>query len=244
MSTTTTRREAKDALFAGFGRIAAGLGSGRRAEIVEVLAQGERSVEQLADEIDQSVANTSHHLQTLARAGLVTSRRAGAFVHYRLASDRVLEVWLAIRQLAAEQLDDLDALAAAYLGDRDRIEDIDREELLTRLGTGDLVLIDVRPEGEYAAGHLPGAISVPPDRLDELLDELPSDREIVAYCRGPYCVYADDAVRALTAQGRRARRLRDGVPEWRQLGGPVDAAPSPAGTGGAAHQHAEGSAER
>ena len=235
---TTARREAKDALFAGFGRIAAALGSGRRAELVEVLAQGERSVEQLAEEIDQSVANTSHHLRTLARAGVVASRRAGTHVHYRLASDRVLEVWLAIRQLAAEQLEDLDALADAYLGDRDRIDDIDRAELLDRLGSGDLIVIDVRPEGEYAAGHLPGAISVPPDRLDELLGELPDDREIVAYCRGPYCVYADDAVRTLTAHGRQARRLRDGIPEWRRLGGPVEAVTPAADTGEVRHQPA------
>lgn len=219
-----TRRAAKDALFDGFARIAAALGSGRRAELVEILAQGERSVEQLADQIDQSVANTSHHLRTLARAGLVASRREGTRVHYRLASDKVLEVWLAIRELAAEQLDDLDALAEAYLGDRTHIDDIDRDELLERLETGDLILLDVRPVGEYAAGHLPGAISVPPDELDDLLDELPADREIVAYCRGPYCVYADDAIRTLAARGQRARRLREGLPEWRQSGGPVETA--------------------
>ena len=221
-ATATARRAAKNAMFDGFGRIAAALGSGRRAEIVEVLAQGERSVEQIANEIDQSLANTSHHLRTLARAGLVASRREGTHIHYRLASDKVLEVWLAIRELAAEQLDDLGALADAYLGDRTRIDDIDRDELLARLETGDLILIDVRPAGEYAAGHLPGAISVPPDDIDNVLDELPEDREIVAYCRGPYCVYADDAIRSLTAHGRRARRLREGIPEWRRHGGPIE----------------------
>ncbi len=217
----TTRREAKDALFDGFGRIAAALGSGRRAEIVEILSQGERGVEQIADEIDQSVANTSHHLRTLARAGLLASRREGTRVHYRLASAKVLEAWLAIRDLAAEQLDDLEALARAYLGDRTGIEEIDRDELLARLQTGDLTLIDVRPPGEYAAGHLPGAISVPPEDIDSVIDELPDDREIVAYCRGPYCAYADDAIRKLAAHGRRARRLRQGVPEWGRDGGPV-----------------------
>ncbi len=219
---TTTRRVAKNALFDGFARIAAALRSGRRAEIVEILAQGERSVERIATEIDQSVANTSHHLRTLARAGLVASRREGTHIHYRLASDKVLEVWLAIRELAAEQLDDLAALADAYLGDRTHIDDIDRDELLARLQRRELTVIDVRPPGEYAAGHLPGAISVPPDDIDQMLDELPDDREIVAYCRGPYCVYADDAVRELTARGRRARRLREGIPEWRQHGGPID----------------------
>jgi rhodanese-related sulfurtransferase/predicted transcriptional regulator len=222
MPTTPTRREAKNALFDGFGRIAAALGSGRRAEIVEILAQGERSVERIADQLDQSVANTSHHLRTLARAGIVASRRDGAHVRYRLASDKVLEVWLAIRELAAEQLDDLDALARAYLGDRSHIEDIDRDELLARLEASDLILIDVRPAGEYAAGHLPGAISVPPGDIGRVLAELPEDREVVAYCRGPYCVYADDAIRELTAHGRRARRLRDGIPEWRQRGGPIE----------------------
>lgn len=222
MLTTTTRREAKTALFDGFGRIAAALGSGRRAEIVEILAQGERSVEQIASEIDQSVANTSHHLRTLARAGLVASRREGTHIHYRLASDQVFEVWLAIRELAAEQLVELDALAADYLGDRDELEAISRDELRARLAAGEVVVVDVRPEVEYEAGHIPGAVSVPPDRLEELLDTLPADRDIVAYCRGPYCVYADDAVRHLQAQGRSAVRLEGGLPEWRRSGAPIE----------------------
>ncbi len=217
-----TRREAKNALFDGFGRIAAALGSGRRAEIVEVLAQGERSVEQIAEQIDQSIANTSHHLRTLARAGLVTSRREGTHVHYRLASDKVVEVWLAIRELAAEQLDDLDALATDYLGDRDELEAISRDELRARLAADEVVVVDVRPEAEYEAGHIPGAVSVPPDRLEELLETLPEDRDIVAYCRGPYCVYADDAVRHLRARGRTAARLEDGLPEWRRAGAPIE----------------------
>ena len=229
MGAVTDRRVAKNALFDGFARIAAALGSGRRAEIVEVLAQGERTVEQIASEIDQSVANTSHHLRTLARAGVVASRRDGTHVHYRLASDKVLDAWLALRELAAEQLDELDQLAADYLGDRDHIETVDRDELLERLRTGDLVLIDVRPEAEYVAGHLPGAISVPPDQLDELLPELPPDREIIAYCRGPYCAYADDAVRKLTAHGHRAKRLREGLPEWRRAGAPTEATPASPG---------------
>jgi rhodanese-related sulfurtransferase/DNA-binding HxlR family transcriptional regulator len=227
MSAASDRRAAKDALFDGFARIAAALGSGRRAEIVEVLAQGERNVEQIANEIDQSVANTSHHLRTLARAGMVASRRQGTHVHYRLASEQVLEAWLALRELAAAQLDEVEALAADYLGDRQDIDTVDRDEVLRRLRTGDLVIIDVRPEAEYAAGHLPGAISVPPDQLDEFVAELPTDREIIAYCRGPYCVYADDAVRKLTAHGRRARRLRDGFPEWRRAGAPTDGTTQP-----------------
>jgi rhodanese-related sulfurtransferase/DNA-binding HxlR family transcriptional regulator len=221
MPTTAARRQAKDALFDAFATIAQALASGRRVEIIELLAQGERTVEQIADAIGQSVANTSHHLRTLARAGLLTSRRTGTHVHYRLASDDVLELWWAVRRVAAAQVEGLDALARAYLGDRIQVESINRDELLERLDRDEIVIIDVRPEPEYAAGHLPGAISIPPDRLD-LLDELPADRDIVAYCRGPYCVYADDAVRHLRAHGRRALRLNDGLPEWRHAGGPTE----------------------
>lgn len=221
----TTRREAKDALFEGFATIAAALASGRRAEIVEVLAQGERTVEETADAIGQSLANTSHHLRTLARAGLVATRREGTHIHYRLASDHVVDAWLALRRLAAEQLDDIEALARAYLGERHDLEVVGRAELEARLRDGDLVLIDVRPESEYAAGHLPGAISIPPDqleRLDDLVSAMPPDQEVVAYCRGPYCVFADDAIRYLAGQGRSARRLVEGVPEWRRGGGAVE----------------------
>lgn len=223
--TAPTRRQAKDALFEEFASIASALASGRRVEIVEVLAQGERTVEEIAQEIGQSVANTSHHLRTLARAGLVTTRRRGTHIHYRLASDRVLDAWLAIRLLAAEQLDSIEDLSRAYLGEREGLEMIGRQELQERLERGDVLLLDVRPEAEYTAGHLPGAVSVPPDQLDavdELLPDIPDDREIVAYCRGPYCVYADDAVRHLIARGRRAVRLREGFPEWRRQGGPIE----------------------
>lgn len=228
-SERTERRTAKDALFDGFASIAAALGSGRRAETVEVLAQGERTVEQVAEAIGQSVANTSHHLRTLARAGLVSSRREGTYIYYRLTSDRVTAAWLAVRELAAEQLEDLERLAGDYLGDSHELDRIGREELLDRLGSGELVLLDVRPEIEYVAGHLPGAISVPPDRLDDLLDALPEEGDIVAYCRGPFCVYADDAVRRLAERGRHARRLREGVPEWRRAGGPVESGVTPGG---------------
>ncbi len=219
--TRSERREAKDALFDGFASVAKALASGRRAEIVELLAQGERTVDEVAGELGQSLANTSHHLRTLARAGLLASRRAGTHVHYRLTSDDVLELWWAMRKVAVEQLGELDQLAHGYLGDRDRIETLTRDELIARLDRGEVVVVDVRPHAEYAAGHLPGAVHVPPDQL-ELLDELPDDREIVAYCRGPYCVYADDAVRWLHQHGRQALRLEDGLPEWRRAGGAVD----------------------
>lgn len=223
MSATTHRRAAKDALFDGFASIAKALSSGRRAEIVELLSQGERTVEEIAGELGQSVANTSHHLRTLARAGLASTRRSGTHVHYRLASDEVLDLWWAMRNVARSQLDNLDELAESYLGERDDIDVVSREELLARLDRGEAVVVDVRPAAEYAAGHLPGAIHIPPDRLD-LLDELPTDRDIVAYCRGPYCLYADDAVRQLRRRGRRASRLEDGLPEWRASGGPVETA--------------------
>lgn len=222
--TTDPRREAKDALFDAFASVGRALSSGRRAELVDLLSQGERTVEELATEIGQSIANTSHHLRTLARAGLVGSRRSGTHVHYRLASEDVLQLWWTMRTVAASQVDGLDRLAHDYLGDRDDIQVITRDQLLERLGRGDVVVIDVRPAAEYAAGHLPDAISVPPDQLDDLLDGLPTDRDVVAYCRGPYCVYADDAVRRLNARGRRAIRLEDGLPEWSHSGGPMESA--------------------
>jgi rhodanese-related sulfurtransferase/predicted transcriptional regulator len=224
VTTTGDARQAKDALFDGFASVARALSSGRRAEIVELLAQGERTVDEIAGEIGQSVANTSHHLRTLARAGLLASRRAGTHVHYRLASDAVLELWWAMREVAVTQVEDIDALAHGYLGDRQDVIIIDRDELLARLDRGEVVVVDVRPPAEYAAGHIPGALHVPPDRLDlldDLLGDQPPDREVVAYCRGPYCVYADDAVRRLHQHGRRAVRLEEGLPEWRRAGGPV-----------------------
>lgn len=182
-------------------------------------------MDETADAIGQSSANTSHHLRTLARAGLVATRREGTHIYYRLVSDQVVESWLALRKLAVEQLDDIEALAHAYLGDRDDLEVINLTELEARLQGGELVLIDVRPESEYAAGHLPGAISIPPDqleRLDELVSAITPDQEVVAYCRGPFCVFADDAIRYLADHGRSARRLVEGVPEWRHGGGLVE----------------------
>ncbi|TVR36275.1 MAG: ArsR family transcriptional regulator [Nitriliruptor sp.] len=224
MMTTSAvpRRQAKDALYDGFASVARALASGRRAEIVDVLSQGERTVEEIAHEIGQSVANTSHHLRALARAKLVVTRRAGTHIHYRLASTAVVDAWVALRDLATEQLDDIDELATAYLGNRDELEIITRDELRARLERGDLVLIDVRPAAEYAACHIPGAISTPPDRLDVALEELPEHGDVVAYCRGPYCVHADDAVRTLQARGRRALRLEEGLPEWRRDGFTVE----------------------
>jgi rhodanese-related sulfurtransferase/predicted transcriptional regulator len=214
-------RAAKDELYDGFAEVAKALSSGRRAEIVDVLAQGERSVEQIADEIDQSVANTSFHLRALARAGLVTTRREGTRIHYFLSSARVAELWSAMRDVAGEHVAGLQRLVTAYLGDRDGIEVVDRDELARRLASGSLIVLDVRPYAEFAAGHIAGSRSVPIWELREHLRALPKEVEVVAYCRGPYCVYADEAVRELTKKGFRARRLADGFPEWERAGLPV-----------------------
>jgi DNA-binding transcriptional ArsR family regulator/rhodanese-related sulfurtransferase len=218
-------REAKTALYDALATVAQALASGRRAELVEVLAQGERSVEEAATEIDQSVANTSQHLRVLARAGLATSRRRGNRVLYRLASDEVEALWASLRAVAAERVAGLDRLAADYLGDRQGLEEIGRDELARRLDENalenGLVVWDVRPPPEFAAGHLPGAVSVPPAEVRYRLRDLPDGAEMVAYCRGPFCVYADDAVREALRQGRAACRLQDGFPEWRRAGLPV-----------------------
>jgi rhodanese-related sulfurtransferase len=215
---------AKVALFDAFASVAQALGSGRRAEIVDLLAQGERSVDDIAGEISQSVANTSQHLQVLARAGLVRSRRHGTRVFYRLASDRVAELWAAVRDVAVHHVAEVSVLADEYLGDRDGMEHVSAEELERRLERGEVVVLDVRPEPEYRAGHIAGARSAPLPMLDALASQLPHRHEIVAYCRGPYCVYADDAVRLLRQRGLKARRLDVGFPEWRRAGLPVETA--------------------
>ena len=224
-------RAAKDALFDGLAGVAKVLGNGRRAEIVDVLAQSERSVEEVAGELGQSIANTSQHLQRLLRAGLVRTRREGNRIYYSLAGPRVAELWAAVRDVAAEHVAELDKLAAAYLGDRSGLDTVTRDELARRLRDGDVVVLDVRPEAEYRAGHIAGAVSLPVGELTRRLRDLPEDRSVVAYCRGPYCVYADDAVRTLTRSGYRAVRLEDGYPEWARAGLPVEAAtpdqPSP-----------------
>jgi rhodanese-related sulfurtransferase/DNA-binding transcriptional ArsR family regulator len=214
-------RAAKDALFEGFAEIAKALSSGRRCEIVDLVAQGERSVESIATELDQSVANTSHHLRAMAKAGLVTTRRDGTRIHYALASDRVAELFAALREVATEHAAGLERLVDAYLGARDGIEIVDRAELAARLKRREVIVLDVRPEAEYAAGHIAGARSVPIGELRKHLRALPKDTDVIAYCRGPYCVYADDAVRELQRKGFTARRLIDGYPEWKRAGLPV-----------------------
>lgn len=217
-----TRGAAKVALFDAFATVAQALGSGRRAEIVDLLAQGERSVEEIATEISQSTANTSHHLRLLAKSGLVRSRRDGTRVFYRLASSRVAELWAAVRDVAAQHVAEVSVLAEDYLGEREGVEQLSSQELEARLRKGDVVLLDVRPEVEYRAGHIAGAVSAPLAALASVASKLPRRREVVAYCRGPYCVYADDAVRLLRKRGLKARRLDVGFPEWRRAGLPVE----------------------
>jgi len=216
-------REFKDRLYEELGRVARAIDSPRRLELIDLLAQGERSVEDLAAQAALSVANASRHLQVLRGARLVESRKDGLRVYYRLAEAAVHDVARAVRGLAQRRLAEVDRLTRTYLGSRDELEPVSREELVRRVRAGRAVVIDVRPREEYRAGHIPGALSVPVDELDKRLAELPAGKEIVAYCRGPYCAMAYDAVSRLRARGRRARRLADGFPEWRASGLPVEA---------------------
>ncbi|TML45534.1 MAG: metalloregulator ArsR/SmtB family transcription factor [Actinobacteria bacterium] len=219
-----SEQAAKSALFDSFASVAAALGSGRRAEIVDVLAQGERSVDEVAGEVGQSAAATSHHLRLLAKAGLARSRRDGNRIYYRLASDRVAELWAAVRDVAARHVAEVSVLAGEYLGERDGVELLSASELQERIEEGSVIVFDVRPEAEYQAGHIKGAVSAPLEQLVSIAGTLSKRREAVAYCRGPYCVYADDAVRLLRERGLRARRLDVGFPEWRRAGLPVELA--------------------
>ena len=203
----------KDRLFAAIATMGKAFASPRRLELLDLLAQGSRTVDQLARASEQSTANASQHLQALHVSGLVTRRREGTSVRYALAGEDVLGLWLALRDASAARLAEVERAAREYLGDD--VEALSRDELLARLSRGDIVLIDVRPAEEYAAGHIEGARSIPLDELERRLAELPADREIVANCRGPFCAYAHDAVRRLQASGRSARRLADGWPEWR-----------------------------
>jgi rhodanese-related sulfurtransferase len=219
--TGMSHRDAKDALYEGFAEVAKALASGRRAEIVDLLAQGERSVEEISGEIGQSIANTSHHLRAMARAGVLITRREGTRIFYRLASDRVGELWAALRDVAQAHVAGIERLADAYLGKRDGIETVDREQLAARINRGEVIVLDVRPAAEFRSGHIAGARSTPISELRRHLRALPADVDVVAYCRGPYCVYADEAVRMLNRKGFQARRLIDGFPEWKRAGLPI-----------------------
>jgi rhodanese-related sulfurtransferase/DNA-binding transcriptional ArsR family regulator len=217
-----SHREFKDGLYGQLARIGKALANSHRLEILELLAQRERTVESLADELELSLANTSQHLQALRQAALVTNRKAGLFVHYKLADNSVYDVCRAIRRVAEHQLADFERLVRDQFGERSAAEAVAMAELLKRAHSHGVVILDTRPAAEYAAGHIAGAISVPVEDLQRRLRELPKDKEYVAYCRGPYCVYADRAVEILRAKGRRARRLLEGLPEWKAAGFPVE----------------------
>lgn len=206
----------KQALFEQLAILARALGSGARLELLDFLAQGERSVEALARVAGLSIANTSKHLQQLRAAGLAVARREGKQVYYSLADARLLDVLAGLRALAESHLAQVEALIASYLHSRDDLEPLPAGELLDRVRDGLVTLVDVRPPEEYAQGHISGALNIPLEGLEERLRELPAEREVVAYCRGPWCVLAYEAVSRLRAKGYRARRLDRGFPEWRQ----------------------------
>jgi rhodanese-related sulfurtransferase/DNA-binding HxlR family transcriptional regulator len=203
----------KSALFEAIAVMGKAFASATRLELLDLLAQGPRTVEELARASGQSTANTSQHLRALHAAGMVIRAREGTRVRYAIAGDRALRLWLALRDSSVAQLAEVERAARDYLGDD--VEAIGREELIARLHRGDVVLVDVRPKEEFAAGHIEGARSIPLDELEQRLAELPADRDVVAYCRGPFCAYAHEAVRRLQAAGRSAQRLEEGWPEWR-----------------------------
>jgi rhodanese-related sulfurtransferase len=223
------KRQFKDEIFAQFARIGKALSSGRRLELLELLAQGERVVEDLAVGTEQSVANISQHLQVLRQAHLVESRREGNYIRYRLADENVLHLWLALRDLGQARLAEIGRLVDTFLKDRNALEAVTCMELRHRIKDGGVVVVDVRPAEEYAAGHIPGARSIPIDELKARLREIPKRSEVVAYCRGPYCVFADEAVTLLRASGRRAMRLETGFPDWKARGLPVEGTHSATG---------------
>jgi rhodanese-related sulfurtransferase/DNA-binding transcriptional ArsR family regulator len=214
-------RHFKNQLYAQFARIGRALASPHRLEVLELLAQSERTVDSLATELSQSVANVSQHLQVLRAAGLVETRRDGVFIHYRLADESVVALNGALRTVAERRLADLERLIREEFAHRADATPVGLQELLSRARRSDVIVLDTRPAHEYQAGHIPGAVSMPVDDLQKRLRALPKHKDYIAYCRGPYCVYADRAVEILKAHGRRASRLADGFPEWKAAGLPV-----------------------
>jgi len=219
---TTDHRQFKDRLYGQFARLGKALASPYRLELLDLLAQSERTVESLAAETGATLANISQHLQILRNAGLATARKEGLFVHYRIADPAVSTLCASLRTVAEKQDAELDRIVREHFGDRDEPEPVEMTELLRRARAGDVIVVDARPANEYAAGHIPGALSIPIDDLKQRLQRLPKSKPYVAYCRGPYCVYADQAVQQLRAAGRRARRLAVGLPEWKSAGLPVE----------------------
>jgi rhodanese-related sulfurtransferase len=221
LSNSSSHRTFKDELYAEFARIGRALASAKRLEMLDLLAQREWPVEALAREMDQTLANTSQHLQVLSRTRLVEVRRQGTRAYYRLAGGDVYRMWQVMRELGEARLAEVPAVVRRHLGQRPDVQVLNVSELLRRVRSGDIILLDVRPEEEYCAGHLPGARPVPLAELTQTLKTLPKDRELVVYCRGPYCVFSDDAVALLRRKGFRAQRLRLGFPDWQALQQPA-----------------------
>ncbi len=225
MNDQSRTEEFQERLYQQFARVGKALSSPSRLEVLEVLAQGEKSVAEVAERTGLSTANASHHLRKLLDAKLAEVRREGQHAYYRLASDRVFELWKTLQVVAEERLAEIDRLVDQYLEDRKELAAVSLDELQEGYESGEVVLLDVRPDDEYRAGHIAGAESVPVGELEEALEELPEGREIVAYCRGPYCLLSDEAVERLRREGYRARRLEAGYPEWRAEGLPVEEEP-------------------
>lgn len=217
-----TKRQFKDQLYEQFARIGKALSNPHRLELLELLAQGERTVEELAKEASLPIANASQHLQVLRAAQLVDVRRDGLYAYYRLSDERVFGVWQALRDLGELQLAEVNRLVQSFLQDRSALQTVNAAELVERMEAGDVLVLDVRPELEYRSGHIPEARSIPIDELEARLSELPNDQEIIAYCRGPYCVFADEAVTLLQKHGYSARRLVEGLPDWQALNLPIE----------------------
>lgn len=215
-------REFKTLLYEQFARVGKAISNPHRLELLDLLAQGERTVEELAREADLPIANASQHLQALRRARLVEARRQGSYAYYRLAGDQVFHLWQTVRAIGEEQLAEVDRLVSTYLDGREDLEAVDASTLLRLMRDDAVVVLDVRPEEEFAAGHIPGARSIPLTDLEQRLAELSPEQEFVAYCRGPYCVFSDEAVSLLRAHGYRASRLSVGLPDWRSAGLPVE----------------------
>lgn len=214
----TEKRRHKEQLYHLFTQVASAMANPHRLELLDLLVQAPRTVEELAKEAHMSVANTSQHLQRLKQGRLVLDEREGLYIRYRLADPAVARLWLELRAVAERQLAEVERALDAYRQRRHEFEQISADELRTRLRNGEVVLLDVRPRVEYETGHLPNAISIPVDELERRLSELPPDKTIVAYCRGPYCVYADDALELLAEHGWTVARLEEGVAEWQQAG--------------------------
>jgi DNA-binding transcriptional ArsR family regulator/rhodanese-related sulfurtransferase len=225
MTASAAHRRFKDGLYAQLARIGKAVANPHRLELLELLAQTERTVESLAKETEMTIANTSQHLQALRQAGLIESRKDGLYVHYRLADPTVADLSRSLRVVAEQRLAELERLVARHFTGRAEMAAVGMEELLQRASEPDVVIVDTRPSSEYEAGHIAGAISLPFDEVETQLRKLAKNKHYVAYCRGPYCVYADRAVEALVASGRRASRLKEGFPEWRSAGHPIESGP-------------------